>query len=125
MNNRLEDNLQIACVSYFRLKYPDYLITSFPAGFTFTGNKIQRIITGKIMKDMGYCNGFPDLFIPVPNRKYSGLFLELKIKPNKPTNEQTYIMLKLTDLGYCCSVCYCIDDFMKVVKEYMFFINND
>ena len=67
---RTEDNLQIACVKWFRLQYPNHIITSFPAGYVFAGDAKQRARTGKRMNDMGYCKGMPDLFIPYPIKSW-------------------------------------------------------
>lgn len=119
MSNRKEDTMQESCVKWYKMQYRNYLIMAFPAGFVFAGNQTKRAIMGKRMKDMGYTNGTPDLFIPIPNTRHSGLFIELKIKPNKPTVNQKEMMLKLHSNGYKCAVCYSIDEFIGVVNEYM------
>jgi hypothetical protein len=122
MNNRLEDNLQIACVRYFRLQYPQYLIFAFPAGFMFAGDETKRARTGKRMKEMGYCVGTPDIHIPVPNRFYHGMYIEMKVKPNKPTDNQLSVMKELEKCGYKCVVCYSIESFMEEVNRYFDFL---
>jgi len=119
MSRRLEDNLQINCVSWFKMQYPKYIITSFPAGFVFGGNSTKRAITGKRMKDMGYLSGIPDLFIPHSRGMYHGLFIEMKIGKNQPTTNQRKVMSKLIDNGYKCEVCYTLEGFIEVVNDYL------
>ena len=70
------------------------------------------------MKDMGYLNGMPDLFIPEPVGRYSGLFIELKVGRNTTTDNQNEVLSKLCERGYKVAVCYNLDEFMKVVKAY-------
>jgi len=118
MNKRREDNLQIACVSWFRLQYPNYIITSFPAGYVFEGDSTKRAIIGKRMKDMGYCVGIPDVFIPVARKFYHGLYVEFKAESNRLTQSQTIIIDKLMRENYYCAVCYSVESFMKTVNRY-------
>ncbi len=54
-----EDRLQIACVRWFRIQYPEHLIHHSP-----NGGK-RNAIEAKKFKDMGVVAGFPDLFIAV------------------------------------------------------------
>lgn len=119
MSRRLEDDLQVACVTWFKYQYPKHIITSFPAGFVFGGNPTKRAITGKRMKEMGYLNGIPDLFIAHPNGTYSGLFVELKVGRNKPTDSQKEVMEMLEKSGYKCEICYCVEEFRDTVKNYI------
>lgn len=118
MSARLEDDLQINCVLWFKMQYRNRLITSFPAGYTFSGDQKKRAITGKRMKDMGYLIGIPDLFIPEPAGIYSGLFIELKVGRNTTTDNQDMIMTELSQRGYKVAVCYNLDAFMKEVNAY-------
>lgn len=48
----------------------------------------RNIQTGVILKRMGMTKGVSDLFFPRPSAGFAGLWLELKILPNKPTPEQ-------------------------------------
>ncbi len=43
----------------------------------------------------------------------------MKVKPNTPTDNQKEIMNQLRINGYKCEVCYSVDEFMRVVNEYM------
>lgn len=59
------------------------------------------------LKAQGVKAGVPDLMLPVGfNGGYFGLFIEMKVKPNKLSEEQKIWIMGLGDLGYCCKVCY-------------------
>lgn len=116
---RTEDNLQIACINWFKYQYPNTLITSFPAGYVFAGTQQQRKRTGKRMNDMGYRKGIPDLFIIHPNNRFHGLFIELKTEKGNVSKEQKEMLKRLDELGYFTSICRSLDDFMFTVNSYL------
>lgn len=118
MSRRLEDDLQVSCVLWYKMQYRNRLITSFPAGYAFSGDKAKRAITGRRMKDMGYLNGMPDIFIPEPVGKYFGLFIELKVGKNTTNENQDKVLAELSRRGYKVGICYTLDAFMKEVNSY-------
>lgn len=109
----LEHNLQVSCVKWFRLKYRGHLIYAVP-----NGGQRNKIVAAKL-KIEGVTSGVPDLHIPIANRFYHGLYIEMKVKPNTPTESQIEMMNQLRLNGYKCEVCYSLDEFMRVVNEYM------
>jgi hypothetical protein len=108
-----ESKLQQACVTWFRLQYPNKIIFAIPNG----GNR--NVITATILKREGTLKGCPDLFISEPNKHYPGLFIEMKHGKNKPSKEQIDIMDKLRDRGYQVELCYSFDTFVEMVKKYL------
>jgi hypothetical protein len=40
------------------------------------------------LKAAGLRKGMPDIFIPVVRDKYAGLFIEMKVKPNRVSKDQ-------------------------------------
>lgn len=70
-------------------------------------------------KAQGIKKGMLDIHIPIANKNHIGLFIELKIKPNKPTKEQLDMMIKLTKEGHECHVCYTLEDAIEVTDLYM------
>ena len=58
------------------------------------------------LKAQGVKAGVPDLFLPAPVGLFAGAFIEMKVKPNLPTVEQTIWIGELRILGYYCKVCY-------------------
>lgn len=108
-----EHQLQVSCIKWFRLKFRRKLIYAIP-----NGGKRNSIVAIKL-KAEGVTSGIPDLHIPIANRFYHGLYIEMKVKPNSPTTSQEEMMNQLQANGYKCSVCYSLDEFMEVVSKYM------
>ena len=74
---------------------------------------------GAMLKRMGMRKGFPDIFIFRAKGKYHGLALEMKIKNNKPSEDQKQWLLRLKQEGYACAVCYSADEAIKTIESYM------
>lgn len=110
---QLEHKLQCACVRWLRLQYPNILCFAIPNGGA------RSALTGAMLKAEGVVAGVPDLMIAVPNGKHAGLFVEMKVKPNRPSREQKEIISKLEDAGYKVEICYTFDEFVKIVNEYL------
>ena len=108
-----EDNLQIACVNWFRYQYQQHLIYHSPNGGKRNAREAVKF------RQMGVVSGVPDLFIAVARKGYHGLYIELKIGKNKPTENQQEVMSKLIKAGYKCNVVHSIDEFMKTVNDYL------
>jgi hypothetical protein len=107
-----ESDLQKACVKWFKLQYPQRVIFAIPNG----GNRSR--IEAAIMQGEGVMSGVSDLFIPEPMQNFHGLWIEMKIKPNKLTDEQLKFTLRMVERDYKTAVCYSLDEFMKVVNDY-------
>ena len=108
-----EHNIQVACITYFRFQYPKHIIYAIPNGGA------RNIIVASKLKAEGVLSGIPDIHIPVQNRGYYGLYIEMKAGKNKPTENQITIMGKLTNEGYLCKVVYSFDEFKKLVDWYI------
>lgn len=110
---QLEHKLQCACVRWLRLKYPNVL------GFAIPNGGARSALTGAMLKAEGVVAGVPDLMIAVPKGGHAGLFVEMKVKPNRPSREQKEIISKLEDAGYKVAICYAFEEFVKIVTEYL------
>lgn len=108
-----EHNIQVACVNWFRYRYPQCLIWAIP-----NGGQRNAVVAAKL-KAEGVLKGVPDLFIAVPRGEYHGLFVEMKAGKNKPTDEQCAVMGRLQGAGYKCAVCYSLDEFEKNINNYL------
>jgi hypothetical protein len=76
------------------------------------------------LKAEGVKAGVPDLCLPVPRQKpsggvYHGLYMETKVKPNKPTPEQRAWLAFLEAQGYAAAVCYGYDGLVETVIWYL------
>lgn len=108
-----EDDIQMACVRWFRLQYPDYLLHHSPNGGKRNAREAGRF------KQMGTVAGFPDLFIAVARGRHHGLFVEMKAGKNKPKQAQNDVMAALLLQGYKCEICYSVEEFMTIVNDYL------
>lgn len=77
---------------------------------------------GRRLKDKGVKSGVPDCLIFNQKGIYNGLALELKIKPNKPTENQKKWMLELSILGWMCKVAYTFEEAEEIINNYKKFI---
>jgi len=109
-----EHNLQVACVNWFRMVYPNELIFAIPNGGA------RSAVTGAKLKAEGVTAGIPDLMIAARRATYGGLFIEMKAgKAGRLSDAQRLMHQWLADAGYCVEVCRSFDDFQRVVRWYM------
>jgi hypothetical protein len=71
------------------------------------------------IKSMGYKRGLPDIMIFEPRGGYHGLFIEMKRKGGKPTEEQKWFIEELNRRGYKAVICYGFQEAIEVVEEYL------
>jgi len=79
----------------------------------------RHISVAKKMKAEGVKAGVPDIFLATPNQDSSGLFIEMKIKPNRPTDNQQRWLTALEREGYKTAVCYSDQAAREVIVEYL------
>lgn len=122
-----EEDLQIACVGWFRLQFPRYerLLFASLNSLAFTGNYSDPEARGryiaklKRLKAMGLEPGVPDLTLSVRRGSFSGFYCELKVPGKYPEPHQREMMALLTEQGYYCCVAKTVDEFAREVKRYM------
>ena len=81
--------------------------------------------------EVGMQAGVPDLCIPVPSSIWSdgvnagrypemagALYIELKTKTGRLSDQQIEWLDRLTDAGNACTVCRSLDDVIATVREY-------
>lgn len=109
-----EENMQIACVKWFSLQYPEYapLLHASPNGGKRNAREAGRF------KAMGTKAGFPDLFLCVANAEAHGLFIELKTLVGRQTTAQKAWQEASQKQGYVYAVCRSIDEFIFCVSDY-------
>lgn len=71
------------------------------------------------LKQQGVKSGVPDLCLPVPRGKFHGLYIEMKVGKNKPTENQTQWLEDLENQGYATMVCYGYKQAMEVLVKYL------
>lgn len=119
-----EQKLQIQCVEWFRLHWPNELIFHIPNG------KKRNAFEGLILKRMGTLSGVPDFFLARKSfcMKYAGLFIEMKVKyedenglirRTRPDRNQQEIIALLRERGYKVEVVDNFEDFVKITSLYL------
>ena len=120
-----EDNIQEAVVKYV-LKA--YRVRVIPMNIEHKKTPFERYKS----KVMGNHRGIPDIFIPVPNIEYAGLFIELKTADRKvfKANGELYAsgketheaqLRKLEELnkaGYLAVMVFGFDEAKKIIDKY-------
>ena len=119
-----EEILQKSVADYFRLQYPNVL-------FCHIANERKTTpARGAKLKKLGVKSGMPDVMVFTPKYKksadkeiigldYLGLAIELKIKPNKPSENQIEVLGKLKKNGWNAKVCYSFDEAKKIIDTYL------
>lgn len=122
---QLEHQMQVAVVREFRRKYPHLarLLFAIPNGAKVT--VIQRDNGESFspervrLVEEGMTSGVPDLQLCVARGEWHGLFVELKIHPNRPSTAQVEQMALLTAEGYCCQIGWTEDQCLQILDDYL------
>ena len=75
--------------------------------------------TAARMARMGLRAGVPDLCLDAPAGKYHGLRIELKVEPNRPTEEQRRWLRNLRVSGYFAAACYSAAAAEALISDYL------
>lgn len=74
---------------------------------------------GAYLKAEGRKPGVPDLWLPVSRQHYHGLVIEMKVKPNRPSDEQRAWLAHLEQADYAVHVCYSAIEAQGVILAYL------
>lgn len=114
MKKQTERDLQIAVMDYIGYFYPKALAIHVP-------NEGRR--NPKYVKRSGVTAGVSDVLVfdarLINNEMYFGLAIELKRKPNKPTERQFKFMAALRDRGWSAYVCFTFDEAKEIIDWYL------
>lgn len=106
----IEEDIQTACVSWFRVMYPRYLCFAAPNGGS------RNVVEAAHMKAAGVLAGVSDLII-VGDR--SVLFVEMKTKTGRQSERQKDFQRSVERLGFEYKVCRSLADFQQVVTRWI------
>ena len=115
MAKQLEAKLQIACIKWFALQYPEKadLLFHIP-----NGGK-RNIREAVKFKKMGVKAGIPDLFLSQASGKYFGLYIEMKAGKGKLTDNQKNYFERFDLEHYACREVKSIEEFISVMEWYL------
>lgn len=125
-----EHNIQVACVRWFNLQYPQYrgLLFAIPNG----GNR--NLVTAAKLKAEGVTPGVADLLLLVPKQRQilyacvgyplieesiSGLAIEMKTKRGCQSPAQKEWQKKVEDAGYRYVIVRSVEQFIKEINDYL------
>ena len=110
-----EDDLQMQCVTWFRLQFPKFarLLHHSPNG----GRRNAR--EGARFKKMGVQPGFPDLVLLVASQDCHALFIELKSATGRQEDSQKEYQALVEAQGYRYALVRSFDEFKKLIGNYM------
>jgi hypothetical protein len=97
-----------------------------PSGAVLAGDEQQRKRQAQHLKAQGWRPGYPDIMVFAPKLVYithktyenTGIAIELKVFPNKPSDEQLHVHAILENAGWRIHVCYGMDEVTSAVKSY-------
>lgn len=112
-----EHQLQCAFFEWAKLqacKYPDLAkLYAIPNG------GLRNVIVASKLKKEGVRAGIPDIHMPVARNGFIGLWIEMKIKPNKCTPAQVDRIAQLRLDGHYVVVCYGLDEAIQAALGYL------
>ena len=103
----IEESIQVACVKWFRLQYPNLVIFAVPNGGS------RNLYEAKNMKESGTLAGVADLVIVGNGGKV--LFVEMKAGKNKQEDSQVLFQNKVEKLGHKYIICRSKEQLMKEI----------
>ncbi|MCD7721315.1 MAG: VRR-NUC domain-containing protein [Prevotellaceae bacterium] len=111
----VESRIQIACVRWFRLQFPD-----LSRNFFSVPNGGARLKTeGAIMKAEGTLAGVSDLLLLCPAKGWHGLCVEMKTAKGRQQPSQRQFQLAVERQGYKYVICRSFDDFKSEIMSYL------
>ena len=111
-----EHRIQVACVRWFRLKYPHLS----PRLFAVPNGERRDGVTGAKLKAEGVLPGVADLILLKRNRHYCGLLIEMKTANGRQSDTQKWWEQEVCAEGeYKYVVCRSLDDFIREVDVYL------
>lgn len=110
-----ERQIQIKCVSWFRIRYPEasHVFMAIPNG------SARNPWTAKNLKDEGVLSGAPDLVLLVPRHGYASLCIEMKKAGGRQSESQKAFQEAAKAFKNKYVVCYSVEEFQAVVAEYL------
>lgn len=107
----------IAFFDYCRTKskrHPAYALA-----FHIPNERKASIARRMTLKRAGVRKGVPDICVPYPSSGYHGLFIEMKVKPNRPSPEQLELLEQLSAAGNFAMLCWSAKEAIEILDKYI------
>jgi len=82
------------------------------------GGHRNVVVAGKL-KAEGVRAGVPDLCFPEARGGYFGLWIEMKVRPNRPSAEQLQRITQLNADGYLAVICWSAEEAQAILSWYL------
>ncbi len=110
-----ERQIQIQCVSWFRMRYPE----ASKVFFAVPNGSARNPWTAKNLKDEGVLSGAPDLLLLIPKKGYAGLCIEMKKPGGRWSEAQKAFKTAVEAFKYKYVVIYSREEFERVITDYL------
>lgn len=116
---RIEDKIQKAVIKWSQQAGVRKAFPCLKLLYHIPNERYCDPIQGKQLKLMGVKSGVPDLCLPVPNKGYHGLYIELKAENGKVSDNQDWWLIELHQQGYMCAVCFGLEQAINTILFYL------
>ena len=110
-----ERQIQIECVSWFRMRYPE----ASKVFFSVPNGSFRNAWTAKNLRDEGALSGVADLILLVPKKGYASLCIEMKKPGGRVSDTQNTFCEAAKAFKNKYVVCYSVEEFKTAVREYL------
>lgn len=110
-----ERQIQIECVSWFRMRYPE----ASKVFFSVPNGGARNAWTAKNLRDEGALSGVADLILLVPKKGYASLCIEMKKPGGRVSDTQKTFCEAAKAFKNKYVVCYSVEEFKTAVREYL------
>ena len=110
-----ERQIQIECVSWFRMRYPE----ASKVFFSVPNGGARNAWTAKNLRDEGALSGVADLILLVPKKGYASLCIEMKKPGGRVSDSQKTFCEAAKAFKNKYVVCYSVEEFKAAVAEYL------
>ena len=87
--------------------------------FSIPNGGYRPVATAAMLKASGTKAGVPDCCLPVARGRFHSLWIEMKRKPNKPTEAQEQWITDLRRYGHMAVICYGAQDAISCILAYL------
>lgn len=110
-----ERQIQIQCVSWFRMRYPE----ASKVFFSVPNGGARNAWTAKNLRDEGALSGVADLILLVPRHGYASLCIEMKKPGGRQSESQKTFQAAAQAYKSKYVICYSFDEFKRVCEDYL------
>jgi hypothetical protein len=111
-----EYHLQVTCVKWFDIAYPEYRLKFFHIPNQSIMNNARA---GAFLKSMGRRAGVLDCLLVVKRENNCGLFMDFKSKQGVLSEAQNLFIKEMKGEGYECVEIESLEQFISVINAYL------